>query len=173
MKKTQSTTVFARRYTQCLIAAACIAGACFSLMLNPVVNYSSANGSRVSGIILSIVTWALVLGAAVLVQRLCSFAAYQAAGDRGEAGTAYKTAKIGPLNFAANKEGLVAEILFAAGVILWLLRAFGVLHVAGPLRMLPYSLTFAGLLLHCFFNGKSYIYIKRKHSQSEKRGTHE
>ncbi len=160
------------KYRQCLLAAGSILCACFSLMIAPLVNYSREEGSIVSGIILSFVTWVLVLTAAIMVQRLGSFVSYQARRDRSYAGERYKNAKIGLITFAANTEGLAAEILMTAGAIAWLLHAFGIVHFGGPFRMLQYSMTFSGLLLHCFFNGKDYIYIKQKAKKEEKRGAH-
>lgn len=160
------------KYRQCILAAACILGACFSLMFAPLANYSRDEGSTASGIILSIVTWAFVLSAAVLIQKLWAFTSYRARRDRTHAGERYKLAKPGLLTFAANTEGVIAEILLVAGIVIWILRAIGVIHFDGPLRMLQYSLTFSGLLLHCFFNGKNYIYIKRKAKKEGKRGAH-
>ena len=166
MKKNKSTADktadFPKAYRKCLAAAACTAAACFSLMLSPLVNYSAAEGSRWSGVILSVVTWALVLYAAVLAQRVWSFGALRSSGDRGPAGEAYRSGRSGLLRFAANREGLIAEILFGLGVAVWIIRALGLVHWEGPMRMLQYSLTFTGFLLHCFFNGRPYIYIKSK-----------
>lgn len=167
---------YRRKYKQCIWAAICIIGACFSLMLAPEVNYSSNRGSVASGIFLSTLTWFFVLTAAVLVQRISSFAAARAAGDPGYAAERYRHARIGLLSFAENTEGLLAEIALAVGVVIWFLRAARIIYVDGPMRMLQYSLCFSGFLLHCFFNGKSYIYIKRKAKRKakkvEKRGAH-
>ena len=166
MKKNKTTADktadFTRAYRKCLAAAACTAAACFSLLLSPLVNYSAAEGSRLSGVMLSVVTWALVLAAAVLAQRVWSFGALRSSADKGPAGEAYRSGRIGLLRFAANREGLIAEIVFALGVILWIVRGLGLVYWEGPLRMLQYSLTFTGFLLHCFFNGRPYIYIKSK-----------
>lgn len=171
--KQNQAAVFKAKYRQCCMAAACIAGATFSLLLSPVVNYSSANGSTASGILLSIVTWALVLSGAVLTQRICAFGAYTAAGDKSAAGERYRRSRIGLLTAAANIEGLAAEVMFAAGLVLWILRAVGAVYFEGPARMLQYSLTSCGLLLHCFFNGKNYIYIKQGKENTRRRGAHE
>ena len=159
---------YRKRYKQCILAAGCITGACFSLMLAPIVNYSSKRGSVASGIALSVLTWTFVLVGAVLVKRLSAFAAYRASKDPGNAAKRYKRARIGLLSFAKNTEGLLAEIILLTGIVIWLLRSANILYVEGPLRMLQYSLSFSGLLLHCFFNGKTYIYIKRKAKKLKK-----
>lgn len=176
MKSEHVTANYRGKYVQCVLAALCILGASFSLMLSPLVNYSPAEGSVASGIALSVLTWALVICASVLVQKTGSFASRRAKKDRSYSGERYRTARIGLLTFAANFEGLAAEVLFVAGLGIWLLRAIGVIHFEGALRMLQYSLTFSGFLLHCFFNGRNYIYIKHKahiKKTEDKRGAHE
>lgn len=175
MKAEHKAVDFKKKYRQCIITSACIFGACFSLMLSPAVNYSKDEGSVASGIILSIATWALVIGASVLVQRIWAFVSDQAPRDNTYPGERYRKERIGLLTFAANAEGLAAEVMLLAGIIVWILRAAGVIYFEGPMRMLQYSLTFSGLLLHCFFNGKNYIYIKRKARKEKhmKRGAHE
>lgn len=174
MREIQAPVKYIRKYRECILAALCTLAACFSLLFAPIVNYSKAAGSTSSGVALSIVTWILMLVAAVLILRICSFASYRAKRDRYYSGRRYRRARIGLFTIAANKEGLAAELLLVAGMVLWGINSIGIIHLEGALMMLPYSLILSGLLLHCFFNGKSYIYIKRKAKKRiivEKRGT--
>ena len=173
MRADQTEIDFRGKYRLCIAGAVCIAGACFSLMGAPLVNYSKEDGSIVSGIVLSIVTWCLVLGSVFLMRNLRLFASYWGRRDRSGTGERYRRAGPGIVTLAANPEGLAAEIVALAGVTLWILRALGVVHFEGPMRMLQYSMTFSGFLLHCFFNGKNYLYIKQKAKREQKRGTHE
>lgn len=172
MKKERPDSNYKSRFIQCWIIAACIAGLSFTMMLAPFVNYSAEAGSRMSGIILSVITWAFVLGAAVLAQRVWMFVSCDAAGDQSAAGERYKHARIGLFTFAANPEGTAADIMLLLGIILLGLRTFHIVHAAGIFRMLPYSVLSAGVLLHCLFNGKNYIYIKSKSNYARKRGVH-
>lgn len=141
-----------------------------SLMLSPFVNYSE-HGSRASGIALSIVTWILTLGIITMLLFVCRFASRRAANDPGTIGKRYRRARIGLFTLAANPEGLAAELVFLSGAIVFVLRTAAGLKLPGILRMLPYSLCFSGFMLHCFLNGKSYIYIKAKSMSDEKGST--
>lgn len=168
--KSLSPSVYHRYFALCLITAFCMLLLGCSLMLSPFVNYSE-EGSRASGIALSIVTWGLTLGIIAMLLSVCRFASRCAAKDPGRIGKRYKRAKIGLFTFAANPEGLAAELAFLSGAILFVLRTAAELRLPSILRMLPYSLCFSGFMLHCFLNGKSYIYIKAKSLYDEKGST--
>ena len=147
---------------------------CFSLMLSPVVNYSAEKGSRLSGLLLSAATWALVVVSILMVRRMILFAAEVARQDRSDCAADYRGASLGLFCFTKGTESLIAAVTFAVGLITWILRSVGLLYFEGSMRMLQYSLCSSGLLLFILFNGKSFQYIKRcaeggKHAKSKKR----
>ena len=156
------------RFLHAVLAAVLIMAACFSLLVAPFVNYSKEDGSHLSGILLSAATWILVLGAAWMVQRTWRSATLQAEQDKGAAGRAWREGKIGWISFSQNPEAIVADVVLLAGIVLWVLKAVNIFWLGGVFQMLPYSLTFAGVLLHGWLNGKTYNYLRRK--RTEERG---
>ena len=131
-------------------------------LLAPVVNYSKEEGSTLSGILLSSAVWALTISTAVLVQRSASIIQSAAQNDPGPPGKAFRKKELRFLRLAANRGALISEIAAAAGILLWICRAVGWFRPRGALRMLQYSLTFGGLLMHLLFSGKYYIYIRKR-----------
>lgn len=127
-------------------------------MLSTVVNYDPEQGSRISGILASLLLWVLIF-LSVFFSRQTRAAVSKLeekllTGHKGEH-------RGGAFCFALTPAGKAADTGMVLSAVLLLLHRMGAVKIPYYFRMLPFSLLVISILLHCFFNGKSYVSLYR------------
>ena len=153
----------------CYLELALLIALSFALMLGSVANYDANAGSRLSGYLSSALLWLLIAGAVAVWFVLRKKVLLRVHGDRSEAARRFRNSRCGLLCFARNREALIAEIACAVGLLLILLTETGLLRFPHKVQVFPYSLALCGFLLHCFLNGKPYLYIQKREEQTKRK----
>ena len=144
----------------------------YSLLL---LRWGSLNpdmGSEVLGRLVSVLFWVCLLAGGAGEILFCRGAAARARQDGSERGKRYAGARRGLLTFGAVPEALACDIAWGLALLGELAAATGLLQADPFWEYLFMGTILFGFHMHCFLNGKNYLYLRADGKGAAKREEH-